>query len=80
MIELPVDTWPMVKVGWTEETGVPFEEMVHRDNLRNQPNNTKSKKKEGDGANQAELPVKIKPAFRPHQPLVPGDWDEPMLF
>lgn len=76
IVESPISTWPMVLV--KHKKG---EELVHRNNLRSTPPGIVSgQKKEGDGTNQTISKATIKPAFRPHPSLVPGDYEEPMLF
>lgn len=75
IVETPTTTWPLVRV--RHEEG---EELVHRNNLRSSPPGFVAKKKEGDGTNNNVPEVRVKPAFRPHPPLSPGDYEESMLF
>lgn len=76
VVESPISTWPMVLV--KHKNG---QELVHRIDLRATPSGIVSgQKKEGDGTNQTRPKANIKPVFRPHPPLVPGDYEEPMLF
>jgi hypothetical protein len=77
-----VDDWPYVYVAIDiQPSGGANTLRVHRLNVvLHPPGFTTKKSSEGDGQNSAEPERKIKPAFRPHPALAPGDYEEPMLF
>lgn len=76
------DDWPYVYVAVNiQSSGGANTLRVHRLNVvLHPPGFTAKKSTEGDGQNSAEPERKIKPAFKAHRPLSPGDYEEPMLF
>lgn len=72
---LSVEFWPRVDVLLPDGRHM----VLHRLNVVLHPPGF-TLKKQGDGANQVEMEMVVKPAFRPHKPLSDGDWEEPMLF